>query len=522
MTGYKKESKNMSLSAARRWFAALAFACLAFGIDANTSFAQVNPNNTTSERLSASFAEVSKRVESAVVNIDTKGKVQEVSLKGNGGGGSSGSSGSGSGDDDVMDFLRRQTRRPPSAVGSGFIVDKTGYILTNYHVVDDAARIVVRLQSGEEFPARIVGTDEETDLAVLKIDAGRDLPFIKIGNSDAVQVGDWVLAIGSPFGLEQTVTAGIISKTRRETPSGNAFQKFLQTDAAINRGNSGGPLVNMNGEVIGVNSQIATSTGDYNGIGFALPSNEAANVYRQIVQNGRVRRGYMGVILDSVKTEFAKVYGLSEAKGAIVTNVTDRSSAAANAGLQTNDIIIEFNGGQVLNAQDLIEKVASTQPDKEVNIVYLREINNKLERKTALIKLAERPTNSISTDDDMPKKMPIDGTKKPIIQPLGLTLIELSPQLAAIYKLEGEKGLIVKEINPVSFIADVKAANGTDTALNEGDVIQRINRVAVPDVKTFTDIAGALKRGDAVVLHILSYDRQTRTASPKIVQFTVQ
>ena len=519
MTDYKKESKIISSGTSlQRLLIRLAVAFLIFGVDAGVSSAQVNSGNTTSERLSASFAEISKRVEAAVVNIDTKGKVQEVSVKGNG---TTGGSGSSADSDDIMDFLRRQTRRPSSAIGSGFIVDKTGYILTNYHVVDDAARIIVRLQSGEEFVAQIVGTDEETDLAVLKIDAGRDLPFIKIGNSDAVEVGDWVLAIGSPFGLEQTVTAGIISKTRRETPSASAFQKFIQTDAAINRGNSGGPLVNMNGEVIGINSQIATSTGDYNGIGFALPSNEAANVYRQIVAGGKVRRGYLGVILDSVKAEFAKVYGMTEAKGAIVTDVRDRSSAAANAGLQANDIIVEFNGAQVVNAQDLIEKVAGTTPDKEVSIVYLREIGNKLERKTAVIKLTERPSNSVSTLDDMPKKLPIDGTKTPI-QPLGLTLVELSPQLAAIYKLEGEKGLIVKEINPASYIADVKAANGTDTALNEGDVIQRINRVSVNDVKTFNSIAANLKKGDAVVLHILSYDRQSRTASQRIVQFTVQ
>ena len=524
MTVYKKESKNVGLVAPRGWFAVLAFAFLMFGADAGVSYAQINPNNTTTERLSASFAEVSKRVESAVVNIDTKGKVAETIQRNNGGGSSGGSGGSngGSDSDDVMDFLRRQTRKPSSSVGSGFIVDKSGYILTNYHVVDDAARIVVRLQSGEEFPARIVGTDEETDLAVLKIDAARELPFIKIGNSDSVQVGDWVLAIGSPFGLEQTVTAGIISKTRRETISGSAFQKFIQTDAAINRGNSGGPLVNMSGEVIGVNSQIATSTGDYNGIGFALPSNEAANVYRQIVQLGKVRRGYLGVLLDSVKPEFAKVYGLTEAKGAIVTDVRDRSSAAALAGLQTNDIIVEFNGATVSNAQDLIEKVASTQPDKQVNIVFLREVGTKLERKTVSIKLAERPSNSMSTlDDDMPKKLPVDAAKTPV-QPLGLTLVELSPQLAAIYKLDGEKGLIVREINPGSYIADIKAANGLDTALNEGDVIQRINRVTVPSVKAFNDIAGGLKRGDPVVLHILSYDRQTRTASQRIVQFTVQ
>jgi serine protease Do len=270
-----------------------------------------NARAVTPEMLSASFAEVAKRVETAVVNIDTKGKVPEVASRGERPEGNL---------EDLLDFLRRQQRRPSSSVGSGFIVDRTGYILTNYHVVEDSSRIVVRLHSGEEFPARIIGTDEETDLAVLKIDAGRDLPVMRLADSDRARVGDWVLAIGSPFGLAQTVTAGIISQTKRETPYATPFQKFIQTDAAINRGNSGGPLVNMDGEVIGVNSQIATSTGDYNGIGFALPSNEAANVYRQILQNGKVRRGFMGVNLESVKAEFAKVYNLPTPKGAIVTN----------------------------------------------------------------------------------------------------------------------------------------------------------------------------------------------------------
>lgn len=515
MTGYKKESKKVYT----RLLVVLTFAFLCFGVGAHNSFAQVDSNaKITSEKLSASFAEVTKKVEPAVVNIDTKGKVQETTVKDNGNG--SGGTGAGDDSDDIMSFLRRQARRPSASVGSGFIVDKSGYILTNYHVVDDASRIVVRLQSGEEFAAKIIGTDEETDLAVLKIDAGRDLPFIKIGNSDLAEVGDWVLAIGSPFGLEQTVTAGIISKVKRETPYASAFQKFIQTDAAINRGNSGGPLVNMNGEVIGINSQIATTTGDYNGIGFALPSNEAANVYRQIVQNGRVRRGYLGVILDSVRTEFAKVYGLTEAKGAIITEVRDKSGGAANAGLLANDIVVEFNGAQVASAQDLIEKVAGTEPNKEVSLVYLRETGNKLERKTTTIKLAERPSNSVAGTDDVPKKLPVDGKIKPA-EPLGLTLVEMSPQLAAIYKLEGEKGIIIREINPTSFIADVKNSNGTE-AISEGDVIQRINRVSVADVKSFTDIAGNLKKGDAVVLHILSYNRMTRTAQQRIVQFTVQ
>jgi serine protease Do len=305
----RKESGVFLSRSVRLLFLNLVFASLFFGINQSFSFAQTEtekpkPSTITPEMLSASFAEVSKRVEAAVVNIDTKGKVPaEITLKGEKP--EAGDSG------DLLEMYRRMLpRRPAAAVGSGFIVDKTGYILTNAHVVDEASRIIVSLQSGEEYTARVVGTDGETDLAILKIDAGRDLPFIKLGNSDRAQVGDWVLAIGSPFGLAQTVTAGIISQTKRETPYGSQFQKFIQTDAAINRGNSGGPLVNMDGEVIGVNSQIATSTGDYNGIGFALPSNEAANVYRQIRDYGKVRRGYFGVSLDSVKTEFAKVYGL--------------------------------------------------------------------------------------------------------------------------------------------------------------------------------------------------------------------
>ncbi|MBA3601458.1 MAG: trypsin-like peptidase domain-containing protein, partial [Acidobacteria bacterium] len=318
----------------RNVFLKLTLTCLILVTNANFSFAQTDAEKlktvaVTPEMLSASFAEVSKRVEPAVVNIDTKGKVSaDVKLKGE--------KPETSNPDDIMEFLRQLPRRPSSSVGSGFIVDKTGYILTNFHVVEDTSRISVRLQSGEDFAARIVGTDKETDLAVLKIDVPRDLPFIKLGNSDAAQVGDWVLAIGSPFGLAQTVTAGIISQTNRDTPYASVFQKFIQTDAAINRGNSGGPLVNMDGEVIGINSQIATSTGDYNGIGFALPSNEAAYVFRQILQNGKVKRGFLGVSLDSVKSEFAKVYNLNDMRGAIILNVTDKDSAAGRAGLQAN------------------------------------------------------------------------------------------------------------------------------------------------------------------------------------------
>ncbi len=483
---------------------------IAFGALTVSAQTTTNAKAITPEMLSASFAEVAKRVESAVVNIDTKGKIPDAVAKDEKPEGNL---------EDLLDFLRRQQRRPSAAVGSGFIVDKTGYILTNAHVVEDSSRITVRLQSGEEFVAKIIGTDEETDVAVLKIEAGRELPTVKLADSEAVRVGDWVLAIGSPFGLAQTVTAGIISQTQRETPYASVFQKFIQTDAAINRGNSGGPLVNMDGDVIGINSQIATSTGDYNGIGFALPSKEAAFVYRQILDNGKVRRGYLGVSLDSVKPEFAKVYGLQATRGAIVLNISEKTSAAAKAGLQANDIIVAFNGEEVKNAQDLIARVASTAPEQSVNLTYLREVGNNIERKTAAIRLDERPSNNRNAAVDEPKKLPVGGKEE--VKPLGLTVSELTPQLIETYKLESEKGLLVKEINPTSFIADVKLSNGND-ALTEGDLIQRVNRVSVTDLKTFNSVVGKLKTGDAVVMHVLTYNRRTGDFQPKIVQFTVQ
>jgi serine protease Do len=460
-----------------------------------------------------SFAEIAKKVEPAVVSIDTKSKVASQPVaKGTPAPGDS---------DDIMEFFRRQLpQRPVYAVGSGFIVDKTGYIITNGHVIDNAARITVKLDSGEEYPARVIGSDDETDIAVLKIDAGKDLPFVKLGDSDKAEVGDWVLAIGSPFGLSKTVTAGIMSQTQRSTPYASAFQKFIQTDAAINRGNSGGPLVNMDGEVIGVNSQIATSTGDYNGVGFALPAGEASNVYNQILKTGKVRRGYLGVLLDSVQPEFAKVYGLKDAKGSIVTDVRDKIGPAATAGIKVGDVITDFNGQKVASAQDLIARVAGTEPDQTVSVGLLRENAAGLETKTVSIKLGERPSASIAFEDDPGrKKLSIDG--KADDKPFGLTLAQLTPTLAATYKLEGLTGLVVREINPTSFIADVKNSLGGD-ALGEGDLIQRINRVAVTDLRSFNETVSKLKPGDAVVLHVMAYNPQTRVPQLKIVQFTVK
>jgi len=509
----------------RIWIAALAVACLVAGVgigamlSGRTTIAQNQVQIARApEALSASFAEIARRVEPAVVNIETLTAAPEVTEKDEG-------------DKDepettnpLLDMFRRQNRRPQRGVGSGFIVDAKGYILTNEHVVEGATRITVGLQSGEKYRGRVIGIDEETDVAVIKIDTAHQLPTVTLGDSNAAQVGDWVLAIGSPFGLDQTVTAGIISKKERETPYFTSFQRFLQTDAAINRGNSGGPLVNMRGEVIGINSQIATSTGDYNGIGFALPASEANFVYQQIVSQGKVKRGYLGITLDSVKDEFAKVYGLNETRGAIVMDVQQtrdgQLTPAAKAGIQSNDIIVEFNGQPVVSAQDLIQKVASSPVGQAAALGYLRDVDGKLEKRTASVVLGERPGLQAAKAAD-----PVTPTKDPnakgTLPHLGITLQEITQQLIAEKHLTGVRGLYVKEVDPNGLAADVRLAGGVP-ALGEGDVITRINRVPVTTLADFKRVLGGLKPGDPIVLNVSRYQRDGDRIVQRIVQFTYQ
>ena len=511
----------------RIWIAALAIACLVAGIgigamlSGRPTVAQSGVQVARApEALSASFAEIARRVEPAVVNIETMTAAPDVAEK------DEIDKDDQPSNNPLLDMFRRQARRPSRGVGSGFIVSQKGYILTNEHVVEGATRIIVGLQSGEKFRGRVVGIDEETDVAVIKIDSSHDLPTVTLGDSNTAQVGDWVLAIGSPFGLDQTVTAGIISKRERETPYFTSFQRFLQTDAAINRGNSGGPLVNMRGEVIGVNSQIATSTGDYNGIGFALPANEAGFVYRQIVSQGKVRRGYLGITLESVRDEFAKVYGLPEAKGAIVMDVQKgpdgQLTPAAKAGIQSNDIIVEFNGQPVVSAQDLIQKVAAGPVGQSAALVFLRDVDGKFAKHTANVVLGERPPPQILralSEPSVPKK---ESEAKGNGLHLGITLAEITQQLIAEKHLNGVRGLYVKEVDPNGLAAEVRVQPSGQQALSEGDVITRINRVPVTTLADFQRVLNGLKPGDPIVLQVSRYSRDLDRVTQRIVQFTYQ
>ncbi len=510
----------------RVWIAALAIACLVAGIGIGAMLSgqpTVAQNEAliarAPEALSASFAEIARRVEPAVVNIETMTAAPETADK------DYADKDDQATNNPLLDMFRRQARRPSRGVGSGFIVSPKGYILTNEHVIEGATRITVGLQSGEKYRGKIVGIDEETDVAIIKIESPQDLPTVTLGDSNSAEVGDWVLAMGSPFGLDQTVTAGIISKKERETPYFTSFQRFLQTDAAINRGNSGGPLVNMRGEVIGVNSQIATSTGDYNGIGFALPANEANFVYRQIVAQGKVRRGFLGITLDSVKDEFARVYGLPEAKGAIVMDVTQtrdgQLTPAAKAGLQSNDIIVEFNGQPVANAQDLIQKVASSPVGQSVALTYLRDVDGKLQKHTANVVLGERPLPQVISTTEEPSGKKKESDSKGNGPQLGITLAEITQQLVAEKHLTGVRGLYVKNVDPNGLAADVRLAGG-QPALSEGDVITRINRVPVTTLADFQRVLNGLKPGDPIVLNVSRYQRELNRVSQRIVQFTYQ
>ncbi|HEY2460503.1 MAG TPA: trypsin-like peptidase domain-containing protein [Candidatus Acidoferrum sp.] len=397
-------------------------------------------------------------------------------------------------DDPMKDFFDRyfegQQNAPPQAersLGSGVIVDKRGYILTNNHVVEQATKIQVQLSGNDatKYTAKVVGIDEATDLAVIKIDANKELPVAKLGNSDGVQVGDWVLAIGSPFGLQATVTAGIVSAKDR-AGIGQQFQRFLQTDAAINPGNSGGPLVDLAGQVIGINTAILTGSRGYEGVGFALPSSTAINVYNQIVAQGRVTRGSIGVSFqEETGTNSITLKELGAPYGVAIMNV-EAGSPAEKAGLKGGDVITSVNGIPVKNGNDLVNPIAQAPIGSKVKLTYVRDRTQR--EATAVVEDRTRvfPNQAGRLSDQPGEAAPAE---------FGLRVDSLTPDRASRVGMDGQKGVLVTDVEPASFADDL--------GFGRGDVIAEINRQSVNSVEDYKGAIGKLKPGSDVVFKVL-------------------
>jgi len=435
---------------------------------------------------SSSFASIVNRVEPAVVNIATTQVMERRQAKKR-------RTVPNDQDDPMQDFFDRffdgRQDGPPQAersLGSGVIVDKAGFILTNNHVVEQATKIQVQLNGDTtRYTAKVVGIDEDTDLAVIKIDAHKDLPIAKLGNSDGVQVGDWVLAIGSPFGLQATVTAGIISAKDRGG-IGHQFQRFLQTDAAINPGNSGGPLVDLAGQVIGINTAIITGSRGYEGVGFALPSSTAISVYDQIVKQGRVTRGSIGVSFqEEPSTNPITLKSLGAPYGLVIEGV-EPGSPAEKAGLKGGDVITSVNGQPVKTGNDLVNPIAKAAIGSKVKLTYIRDRAQKETMATVEDRTRVFPNTAGRMGDQPGEAAPAE---------FGLHVEELTPARGQRVGMEGQKGAIVTEIDPATFADDL--------GFTRGDVITEINRVAVSSVGDYRKAVSALKPGEDVVFKVL-------------------
>jgi serine protease Do len=436
----------------------------------------------------SSFSGIVNRVEPAVVNIATTQVLErrQSSKKRR--------AQPNDQDDPMQDFFDKffdgqGQNAPPQAersLGSGVIVDKRGYILTNNHVVEQATKIQVQLNGeSSKYTAKVVGIDEDTDLAVIKIDAGKDLPTAKLGNSDGVQVGDWVLAIGSPFGLQATVTAGIISAKDRGG-IGHQFQRFIQTDAAINPGNSGGPLVDLAGEVIGINTAIITGSRGYEGVGFALPSTTAINVYNQIISQGRVTRGSIGVSFqEELGTNAITLKSLGAQNGVVIEGV-EPGSPAEKAGLKGGDVITSVNGLPVKSGNDLVNPIAQAPIGSKVKLNYVRDRQQKEATATVEDRTRVFPNAAGRLGDQPGENAPTE---------FGLHVDNLTPDRARRIGLEGQKGVAVTNVDPASFAEDLN--------FGRDDVIVEVNRESVSSVEEYRKAISKLKPGDSVVFKVL-------------------
>ena len=360
-------------------------------------------------------------------------------------------------------------------VGSGFVVDRDGTIVTNYHVVDGADKITVTLSDGKKFEAQVLGKDQKTDIAVIKIKALQSLPAVSLGDSDRLEVGEWVMAIGNPFGLDRTVTSGIVSAKGRQIGAG-PYDNFIQTDASINPGNSGGPLVNLRGEVVGMNTAIFSQSGGNIGIGFAIPANLVKEILPQLERKGKVVRGYVGLSLQSMTPDIAESLGIVGSGGALVTEVVN-GSPAQRAGLKSGDVIVKFDGRDIGNSSDLPSQVARVAPGTSVPLIIFRDGK----------KVSLSLTVGEMKEQEMAEKSADGGD-------LGLAVVPVTADAAKELGLPRSQGVVVAAVQPGS--------SADDAGVERGDVIVEINRIPIRTVSDYNDALGKSAKGNSLLLLI--------------------
>lgn len=374
-------------------------------------------------------------------------------------------------------------QREAQSLGSGFIISEDGYVLTNNHVIADADEIIVRLADRSEMVAELVGTDPRTDVALLKV-KGENLPTVKLGKSNELKVGEWVLAIGSPFGFDHSVTAGIVSAKGRNLPNDN-YVPFIQTDVAINPGNSGGPLFNLKGEVVGINSQIFTRSGGFMGLSFAIPMEVALDVSEQLKSSGKVERGWLGVVIQEVNKDLAESFGLDKPAGALVAQVLEKGPAD-KGGLQVGDVILSLDGHPVVMSADLPHLVGAVKPGKTVRLVVMREGS----RKNLRVKVGALPSEG--------EEMAVTDGSGAVSKSnrLGMTVVDLTAEQKKATDLQG--GVVIKEVQ------DGAAAM---IGLRPGDVVTHLNNQAIDSARTFTKIVQDLPNDRSISMRVLRQGR---------------
>ncbi|HMA66454.1 MAG TPA: Do family serine endopeptidase, partial [Desulfosalsimonadaceae bacterium] len=425
-----------------------------------------------------SFTELAESASAAVVNIRTVktieggGQVFRHFFQGPEGGSPHG--------DRFEQFFKRFFDEDPreykrKSLGSGFILDKEGYIVTNHHVIKDADEIQVKLKNGKEYDATIQGTDASTDLALIKIQADKELPTLELGNSEKLKIGQWIIAIGNPFGLEHTVTAGIISAKGRVIGAG-PYDDFIQTDASINPGNSGGPLINMDGEVVGISTAIVAGG---EGIGFAIPITMAKDILEQLKKSGEVTRGWLGVGIQDLDQELKDYYGVDH--GVLVTKVFS-GDPADKAGIRSEDVIVSVNGEPVDSARQLSKLVAELAVGETAKI----KINRKGETRTVSVKIAKRTESRLASGEP--------GQAEPAADSLGIEVTEITENIAQRLDLSSRKGVVV-----VNVAGDSKAAKA---GIREGDIIREVNHQPVNSASAYEDVVSGISRGETIQFYI--------------------